>query len=216
MAKTGWTRRHILGSTGAGLTLASSRVYAAPAFTPRAALRSLVASGQSAVCHLADYGQLQILICLFNGAPTEGHARRNGLYLPKDIRQSRSLKPLSPLDFTRLINTAGGLDRGVNGTMQQDDFLALYKTLEPAVSVPVACPSDFRSLSHAEQAQIRRQPDNGRFRKYLTCFPPDAPASRRPLFSDSLFSAWFAEFDNQGHFFGLSLPGVRAVWSLEP
>ncbi|MDC7684589.1 hypothetical protein PQU92_14990 [Asticcacaulis sp. BYS171W] len=189
--------------------------HAAPTFAPRPALKGLMAARQSAICHVADYGGSQTLILLINGIPVEAHLRRNGLYQPKDQRRSRAAKPVTPVDFNRLIAAAGGLDKGVNGTPRAAEFFALYNSLMPAVTAPDPCPADFAHRTTSERATIRQGLGTAAYTRYAPCFTLDGDAVRLDFSDDPFFDTWTFERDAQGHFYGLSAPGVRAIWSLE-
>ncbi|ESQ78366.1 hypothetical protein [Asticcacaulis sp. YBE204] len=207
------TRRSLFALTALSLSL--PRVAAAAGFTPHGGIKTLMTARQSAVCNIADYNGVQTLVLLIGGAPVEAHARRNGLYQTKDLRRSRSVKAITPVDFNRLIAASGGLDKGVNGTARASDFYALYNSLTPAVTAPDPCPADFAQRSPGERTIIRQGLSTAAHQRYAPCFSLGGDATRLDFSQDSFFDAWTFERDVQGHFYGLSAPGVRAIWSLE-
>ncbi|UDF05724.1 hypothetical protein [Asticcacaulis sp. AND118] len=212
------TRRTLFRLTAVSLSAAA--VASAPAtqaaFVPHTAVKALITARQTAVCHIADQDGIQTLLLIVNGNPTEAHARRNGLYQTKDLRRSRSAKAITPVDFNRLIALAGGLNQGVNGTPRAADFFNLYNALSSAPATPDPCPRDFSQRSKAERALIRRDLGLSENRRYAPCFTLGSNAVRLDFADDPFFDAWTFERDVQGHFYGLSLPGLQAIWSLEP
>lgn len=209
-----WTRRAALRSTAATM-MAAPLTAAAATFTPSAGVKAFITAHQSAICQLADFSGTQILLLMINGTPVEAHACRKGLYQRKVSRFTRSGKAITPVNFNRLITVAGGIDRPVGGTPRAAEFNALYAALPPAPQAPDPCPPDFDQRSSAEQAIIRqalRMADNSR---YIPCFVEGVQTVRLSFSDDPFFAAWTFERDVQGHFLALTLPGVRAIWSLE-
>lgn len=209
-----WTRRKLFGLTLAAIC-APVPAISSERFSVYPGLRSLIASDQTAIVRIAELNGTEILLLLLDGTPVEAHARRNGLYQPKDARRSTSPKPLAPVDFNRLITQAGGLNLGVGGTDRHAAFMALYKTLKPSPPSVQACPAELERRSAADISAIRRElqhPDN---RRFVPCFSLGPDAQRLPLSEDPMFRTWTFERDVQGHFLGLTLPGLKAVWSLE-
>lgn len=181
-----FTRRTVLSATiaAAGNAYGAS---AAPVFAFRGGVKSVLTSRQSAICHIADYGTTQVLLLVVNGAPIEVHARRNGLYHPKDPAKSRSVRALAPVDFNRLITAAGGVDQPVNGSLRANDFNALFNSLKP-VPLTRACPGGAcRTMGTGQRLAI----------------------------NDGFFRDWSFAHDPSGPFLAFSSPTVKAVWSLE-
>jgi len=212
------TRRTMFRLTAMSLSAAAvaSATSVHAAFVPHTSVRALIAARQTAICDIADYEGIQTLLLIINGTPTEVHARRNGLYQTKDLRRSRSVKAITPVDFNRLIALAGGLNQGVNATARAADFFGLYNTLSSVAATPDPCPRDFSQRSKAERALIRRDLGLSENRRYAPCFTLGSDAVRLAFADDPFFDAWTFERDVRGHFYGLSLPGLQAIWSLEP
>ncbi len=122
-----WTRRRLLGAVTVLSASLPAEGDAAPAFTGHASIKSVLQSGQTAICTIADFGTIQTLVLAVNGVATEVHARRKGIYQAKLAARSHSLRTVAPVDFNRLITAAGGLDQIVNGTTRAAAFFKIYQ-----------------------------------------------------------------------------------------
>ncbi|ESQ75291.1 hypothetical protein ABAC402_09305 [Asticcacaulis sp. AC402] len=180
------TRRTVLSAGLLTATAAAGAVRATPVFAFRAGVKSVLTARQSAICHIADYGNTQVVLLIVNGATVEVHARRAGLYHPKDPAVSRSVRALAPVDLNRLISAAGGLDQPVNGSVRNDAFHALYQSLKP-MPVARACGSNCRAMGSGQALPIK----------------------------DAFFRDWSFAHAPSGPFLAFSSPTVKAVWSLE-
>lgn len=209
-----WTRRYIL-SLGALVLCSRTPASAAAAIGVSPQLKGFLSARQSGVVHVATVAGTQILLLIINGLPIDVHARQNGLYITKAPGQTRSVKTIAPVDFGRLIAAAGGTDKGVNGSEKARDFHSLYASLNSVPMAPLPCPADFSEKSAEEKTLIRRQVRQPPYSRYGACVMPDQPLIRLPFADDSFFDAWSFTRDAEGHYLGLSLPGIRAFWSLE-
>lgn len=136
------TLKTLIGATAAAPFAAGAA--GAPRFTPNPHVKAALMARQTGLFKIASLGAIEIILLCVNGAAIDVHARRNGIYQPKDASRSYSPKAMAPVDFNRLITAAGGLDTGVNGSPRQAGFYALYNHLAavPAIDafgiVPVA------------------------------------------------------------------------------
>lgn len=209
-----WSRRRILSVATLALCAPHSSSAAPPvALLPQ--VKTFLLSKQSGISLIATADGVQIMLLVINGVPVETHARQNGLYRPKAQASARSLKSITPVDFSRLITAAGGLDKAINGSARAGEFYALYNSLTSVALPPDACPADFAQKSDSEKALLRRQIRQGEASRFRPCFLGDEPLSRVAVTDDPFFAAWSFSRDGLGHYLGLTLPGVRAIWTLE-
>ncbi len=124
-----WTRRRLLGTLTVLPAGLPANGHAAPMFTGHTLIKSIIQSGQTAICDVADFGTVQILVLVVNGTVTEVHARRKGIYQAKQATRSYSQRAIAPVDYNRLITAAGGLGQTVNGTARATSFFKIYQTV---------------------------------------------------------------------------------------
>ncbi|WP_343683426.1 hypothetical protein [Asticcacaulis sp.] len=209
-----WTRRKIL-SLGALFLGSQTTAYGAVTSGGASQVKAFLNARQSGIVRLATFTETEILLLIINGQPIDVHARQNGLYISKSPGSARSVKAIAPVDFGRLLTAAGGTDKGVNGTDRARDFNSLYGSLTSVPLAPLTCPADFAQKSTEEKALIRRQIRQPHYSRYGPCLMPDQPLIRQAFADDPFFDAWTFTHDANDRYLGLSLPGIRAFWSLE-
>lgn len=127
------TLKALIGATAAAPS--ASGAASAPRFTPYPNVKAALMARQTGLFKVASLGAIEIILLCVNGAAIDVHARRNGIYQPKDASRSHSPKAMAPVDFNRLITAAGGLNTDVNGSPHQAGFYALYNRLAAAPTI---------------------------------------------------------------------------------
>jgi hypothetical protein len=239
------SRRAILGAgavTLLGPAILSQQGRAAlpvrgtPPFTPHTAVKNAMLNRWSGIFNVADMGGAQTLLLVVGGVATEVHARRAGVYLPKQPGAT-SPKIVSPARYDQLLHASGGVDVPVTTSPAKVAFAQLVDA--PASgSTPhapaLACPSDFATMKPIQQAAIKAHLSDPANQKYAPCFGSPlsetdpfqelfgAPAAHAEgdtlvflrISVDDFFDQWTVSYDPQQGFYGFNLFGIRAIWSI--
>jgi hypothetical protein len=170
-----------------GATAAAPSAAGAARFTPYPHVKAALMARQSGLFKVASLGTVEIILLCVNGAAIDVHARRNGIYQPKDASRSHSPKAMAPVDFNRLITAAGGLDTGVNGSPRQAGFYALYNHLAVAPTIDA-----FGVVPVADEA-----------------------SQRLGFSTDPFFAGWTFVYDARPGTLTFTAGDLRAHWILE-
>lgn len=217
---------------------AALATHTTPQFTPHTAVKTAMQSGFSGIYNVADAAGVQTLLLVVGGAATEVHARRAGVYLPKNPGAT-SVKIVSTARYDQLLHLTGGVDFSVTTPAAKQAFATLLNSSEGPVTRPPTrplgvCPADFATMKPIQQQAIKNKLSLPENQKYAPCFgaPLSSVDPLRELFgvtdaraaddrlvffrmsADDFFSAWTVSYDPDAGFYGFNLFGIRAIWSI--
>lgn len=90
---------------------------------------SIIANKQTIIFKIAELGNFSTFLLIIEGEIIEAHTLNNGIFANKNIAASYSKKIISPIDFNRLINAAGGTNKSLN-INQNPSFNSIYNNIK--------------------------------------------------------------------------------------